>query len=309
MRKIGTLPSHELGSRFVDYLLTLDIASEVSDKQGTKADIWILDEDQVEEAKQLLSAFLADPNSQEYVDASALAEEKRKSEKRAQQAFAKQVFDRKRISRRALFTRNPVTRILIVLSILATVFGGLGNHSGLTQWLSITAYRFDEGQFLFRPGLPEIFSGQLWRLLTPIFLHASLTSDGLGILHLLFNMLWLSDLGGMLEAAEGRIGLLKKVVIFGVVSNVFQYIISGPAFGGMSGVVFGLLGYCWLRGKLDVTSGLFVSPHVMLMMTFWFFLGFSGGMGPIANAAHAGGLVLGLAWGYISVYYGKLGMK
>lgn len=309
MRKIGTVPTREIGSRFVDYLLTLGIKSELSGEEESHTEVWILDEDQISETRKLLAAYLEDPQSKEYVEASALAEKRRKDEKRDQAAFSKKVFDRARISRRAFFTTVPVTRILVLLSVLATVLGGLGSASPITEWLSITAYEFHNGRFLFQRGLPEVLHGQLWRLFTPVFLHASIFAGGFGVLHLLFNMLWLMDLGGMLERTEGRAGLIKKVLVIGVLSNLFQYNISGPAFGGMSGVVFGLLGYCWLRGKFDVTSGLFVSPHVMLMMTFWFFLGFSGGLGPIANAAHAGGLIVGLAWAYISVQYGRLRMK
>src|SRR5690606_16541906 len=76
---------------------------------------------------------------------------------------------------------------------------------------------------------PEIASGQLWRLVTPIFLHG-------GILHLVFNMLWLYQLGSAIEHYEGSRLLLLMVMILGALCNTAQYLVSGPAFVGMSGV-------------------------------------------------------------------------
>ena len=300
MRKIGSIDNQEHGNQFVDYLFGCGIRARLDAETDGMPTLWVEDEDRVDEARGLLDAYLCDPDAQRYRDAAVKAEKQRQEEKRAQAAFSRRVFDRQRISRRAAWSAIPVTRILILLSVAATLFGGLGSDSDLTQWLSITGYEFLDGRLLFRPGLPEIFRGQVWRLLTPVFLHASLMDRGLGLLHILFNMLWLMDLGGMLERVQGGRALLIKVVVIGVLSNLLQYYIGGPAFGGMSGVVFGLLGYSWVRGRQDLTSGLYVQPQIMFMMTFWFFLGFSGMMGSIANAAHGGGLATGLLWGYIS---------
>jgi GlpG protein len=68
----------------------------------------------------------------------------------------------------------------------------------------------------------------------------------------------------------------------------------------MSGVIYGLLGYVWLRGKFDPASGLFLHPSTVTMMIIWFFACFTRWLGPIGNWAHAAGLVMGMAWGYLS---------
>jgi len=300
MRKIGTIADKEQGDRFVAYLYSVGIRAHLDAQTDAPPGIWVEDEDRLPEASSLLDAYVQEPDAKVYLDAVEEAERQRRAERKAQAVFKHQVFDRKRIVRRANWSAILVTRILILLSIAATLFGGLGSDSELVQWLSITRYTFFDGQFSFQTGLPEILRGQWWRLFTPVFLHASLLNGGFGLLHILFNMLWLMDLGGMIERVQGGRSLLLKVILIGVVSNLLQYFVAGPAFGGMSGVVFGLLGYSWVRGRQDVTSGLYVSPHIMFMMTFWFFLGFSGMMGPIANAAHGGGLVAGLFWGYVS---------
>jgi GlpG protein len=87
-------------------------------------------------------------------------------------------------------------------------------------------------------------------------------------------------------------------------SNLGQMYMSGPGFGGMSGVVYGLLGYIWIRGKFDPASGLYLHSSTVIMMLIWFFICFAPnaipGMPRIANTAHAVGLVSGMVWGYLS---------
>jgi GlpG protein len=104
----------------------------------------------------------------------------------------------------------------------------------------------------------------------------------------------------MIEARKGSWLLLILVLAIAAVSNVAQYIVGGPAFGGMSGVVYGLLGYVWMQGKFRPSSGLALHTQTVTMMIIWFFLCLSGMMGPIANTAHAVGAVVGIAWGFLT---------
>jgi GlpG protein len=90
------------------------------------------------------------------------------------------------------------------------------------------------------------------------------------------------------------------VLIIAVISNLTQFLFTGGGFGGMSGVVYGLFGYVWIRGKLDPTSGLYLHPTTVAMMMIWLFVCMIGVMGSIANAAHASGLLVGVIWGYLS---------
>jgi GlpG protein len=88
----------------------------------------------------------------------------------------------------------------------------------------------------------------------------------------------------------------------GACSNLAQFYVghNNPVFGGMSGVIYGLLGYVWLRGKFDPGSGLYLHSSTVTMMIVWFFFCYTGFVGRIANTAHAVGLGMGLAWGYLS---------
>jgi GlpG protein len=104
----------------------------------------------------------------------------------------------------------------------------------------------------------------------------------------------------MIEARQGTLQLALLVVVIAGLSNFGQYYVSGPIFGGMSGVVYGLLGYIWIRGKFDPGSGLFLHPSTVNMMLIWFVLCYTNLLGPVANTAHAVGLIAGIAWGYLS---------
>ena len=149
--------------------------------------------------------------------------------------------------------------------------------------------RFTHFQYL----LPEIRQGEVWRLVTPMFIHFS-------IIHILFNMLWLKDLGSLIESRQSSWLLAVMVLAIAAVSDLAQYFYSGPIFGGMSGVVYGLFGYVWIRGKLDPGSGLVMDRRNATMMLIWLAFCFTGLVGPIANGAHVAGLLVGVAWGGLS---------
>src|SRR5437867_460418 len=84
----------------------------------------------------------------------------------------------------------------------------------LTEFITdFTALPFDPAS------LPEIRHGELWRLITPMFIH-------FGIWHLLLNMLWLRDLGSMIEARQSPLHLAILVVVFAAGSNLGQILMS-----------------------------------------------------------------------------------
>ena len=113
-------------------------------------------------------------------------------------------------------------------------------------------------------------------------------------------MLWLKDLGYAIERRHGTLYFFLMILVVGVTSNLGQFLHKGPSFGGMSGVVFGLLGYIWIRSRFDPRSGLQITKHTVIFMMIWFFLCLSGRIGNIANTAHGVGLVVGMLWGFVS---------
>lgn len=135
-------------------------------------------------------------------------------------------------------------------------------------------------------------AGQYWRLFTPAFLHFS-------VLHLTFNALWLWELGRKIERAVGTSHMLGLFLVMAIVSNVAQFLYSGPSlFGGMSGVVYGLLGFSWVGGVINPAWPIKPRAGLMLFMIGWLVFCMTGamgllGFGAIANAAHVGGLIAG----------------
>jgi len=126
-----------------------------------------------------------------------------------------------------------------------------------------------------------------------------------GLLHLVFNALWLSLLGSKIETHEGSLHFLLIVLISGVASNMTQYYWSGSIyFGGLSGVIYALLGYIWIKHKIVPHTFAPLPNGLMGFMVGWLVLCMTGvlelalGIG-VANAAHLSGLVSGLLIGLV----------
>jgi GlpG protein len=187
------------------------------------------------------------------------------------------------------FSIGPLTIVLIGLSIAVAIFSKLGENMKVLEPLFIAGIHPGSGV-----PLSEVRHGELWRVLTPIFIH-------FGIMHLVFNMLWLKDLGTAVEKVVGTGMLLAFVLVVGIGANLAEFWFGKhQVFGGMSGVVYGLLGFVWVKSKLDPGSGFFLHNQTALMMVIWFFLCVFGVIPHIANWAHGAGLGLGLLWGFIS---------
>lgn len=192
--------------------------------------------------------------------------------------------------------RVPVTLTLIALSVLGFLIASFSEP--LLALLTYFQFEVIENELVFGS-----MQTQYWRLLTPIFLH-------FGLLHIVFNMLWLWDLGRRVELVQGRVRLLGIVLLIGVASNIAQALAQTALFGGMSGVDYGLLGYCWIWGWLRRDPVLCVPVPVMIAMLAILLLSMTGimqlmGVGAIANAAHVGGLVMGLLLGLGTVLLSK----
>jgi membrane associated rhomboid family serine protease len=181
--------------------------------------------------------------------------------------------------------RAPVVTIgLIGISVAVALLSGLGSSESVLGTLFIA----DPDSV----GFQDVMAGQVWRLVTPIFIH-------FGPLHLLFNMMWMWDLGRLIENRRGELFYCSFVVLVGIASNIVQYgLTQSPYFGGMSGVVYGLLGYAWMQGRYGSSLGFALNKSTVVMMLGWFVLCWTGLLGPIANWAHTAGLLFGVGWGY-----------
>ena len=202
------------------------------------------------------------------------------------------------VPRSALWKKSPLTLALIALSFVGFLLVYL--HAPM-QWLAqltFTPFNISGGNIQFYEA-----PGEYWRFITPAFIH-------FGWLHIVFNSLWLWDLGARVERVMGSFNMLLLFLVIALVSNVAQFVFGGPSlFGGMSGVVYGLLGFCWVGPLLQPLWKIQPTPAIMVFMVGWLLLCVFGvvevlGFGAIANAAHVGGLVsgalLGGAFGLLS---------
>jgi GlpG protein len=302
MRQLATLPTADTARTFADYLLTLRIDTKVEQEPDGWA-IWVRDEDQLSRARQEWEEFTRNPSDPRYTTAPRAADDLRQRRRQEEAAYHRR---QDRFNRRM---SGPIasqrwTVALIVVCVLVSILSNGGNDPRIVQALSIAPYHFFGGGIL-TPGLEPILQGQIWRLVTPIFIHTR-------ILHLLFDMYMLYYLGGPIEKRRGSIRYLSLVLALAVISNLVQYFFGNPVknggelkwlhlpmFGGMSGVVYGLFGYMWMKARFQPELGLFIQPSTVIFLVAWFFLCMTGWVGSIANGAHAGGLIAGMVLGYL----------
>lgn len=299
MRQIGIIDP-PLAERFADYLLTLGITSKL-EPLPTGVAVWVRNEEQVAHAQTELATFLAGPDDARYAsaatEAAALRQAKAQREKRA----AKNIVEVREVwDRRQVVGGRSLTAVLVAISVAVAIYSNFGaDRIKLVQAkLFISSIDPAGGNYL-----PEVRQGQVWRLITPIFIHLSLT-------HLLFNMLMLFRLGALIEGYKGAPKLFGMVLLIAVSSNLGQYFFGHSiAFGGMSGVVYGLFGYLWMKGRFQPQEGLGVDPSTVFLMIAWFVLCAAGYIGSIANWAHGVGLGVGMALGVLPWLLRRSGIR
>ncbi|QFU76400.1 rhomboid family intramembrane serine protease [Halioglobus maricola] len=187
--------------------------------------------------------------------------------------------------------QGPVTAVFAVIAIVVFLLIDVAGMQGLIPWLTFLPVDIVAGQIVFYE-----MGQQYWRLISPIFLH-------FGWLHIIFNCLWVWEFGRRTERVLGPVNQIGLILAIALVSNCLQYFSSGPSiFGGLSGVVYGLLGFAWVAPLLQSRWDIQPPPAIMVFMVGWLVAGYLGvleglGMGSIANAAHLGGLLAGAALG------------
>jgi GlpG protein len=297
VRQIGTLPKSLDARVFADYLLGLGIKTRVDD-QPEGWQLWIYNEDHFAQARDELQNYVSAPDSPRYRDASLAAEAVRRKQEQIDRKFRKN--DRRVADLWAYpgFRRRPLTMIMVAVCVVVFLLQQSGWRFDVEEKLFFASYYMDPtGQI--DDGLSGLRHGELWRLVTPIFMHGS-------ILHILFNMSCLSYFGTLIEVRRGTIRLAGLVLISAVISNAGQFLWmerTDPGkphyFLGFSGVGYALFGYIWMKSLYEPEQGMMVHPNNINIMLLWLVLCMTGILGPIANAAHFIGLAVGVALGVL----------
>jgi GlpG protein len=184
---------------------------------------------------------------------------------------------------------------IIALAIFLTLFTNFGLNNFLEPLLFIKTNLNSSFENTY------LINNEWWRLITPTFLHFSVT-------HLVFNCLWIYILGQRIEKLDGLSVFLFIFILTGILSNAGQFFWTQQyLFGGLSGAIYGLLGYCFII-ELDGRHGRYGLPEALyLFMFIWLLVGFTGvlsffGFGNVANTAHLVGMIAGFIIGLITKY-------
>ena len=297
MRQLGTIQTEKDAFTFSDYLMSQQIENRL-DSVEEGWEIWIINEDQLEAARKEWDSFQEDPGQERFQSGAEEAVRKKKEQFLEQVEAARQRMQSQRSEQGQTLYSLPVTTLLIVLSVFFTLAIQFQNEEGgLNPELTIVRFRpIGNDMVSWQRGLQEICQGEVWRLVTPIFMHLS-------PFHLLFNMYWTYLLGVMIEPKLKLWRYALLVVVVAMISNLSEYYYNvpqmewkeSPLFGGMSGVVYGLFGFIVVKQKLEPNMSLMLPDFTIFLMIGWLFLCMTGAVGPVANMAHVSGFLVGAA--------------
>jgi GlpG protein len=294
MRKLTAFTDAAEGSVVSNLLYLRGIQNSVETEDApdgtSETVIWVHEDDQLTEARALYEAHKTESaTGSSSADLAKAVAARRKQEADSERRRHSTVASREKLEyEKTAVAVGWVSVVTGVLALAATLWTSFGENRDATNWLIISKLPFEPEIVL-----PEVFQGEVWRLLTPMLLHFD-------ILHLVFNLGWLKTLGSQIESRVGvwhTVGLLLAVH---AAATAAQYIFGSSNFGGMSGVNFGLFGYIWMRARFDRWSQWEMPRQEVQVMLVWFVVCFTGLVGQVANHAHAGGLVAGVLLGWIA---------
>jgi len=352
MRKLISYPAEPPLAQKLHAWLAVNQIDARCKQAGEQWEIWVLDEDQLPLARELAYIFNGNPDDAQFDtvlnEANKIELEKDKLQRARKKEANKLERQQQRHSVRP--TKSLTRSIIILCSLLfgaSLVFqsGDDGNfiHEslGVVRANSVNESYGERIRLLQRLDggsvgeaqknvdkilnssynsllLEDIKRGQLWRMVTPIFLHApgaSLSS----FLHIFFNMYWLFALGLGIERHFGTVNFALLVLFTGVISILLPAIspqggvfgltaLKGASVVGFSGVIYGIIGFGWIKMKMQPHLGIIIPPFVFIFMMIWLGIGLvspeGGFFGAISHLAHAAGLLAGVAFGYVHTQLG-----
>ncbi|EOZ4640114.1 rhomboid family intramembrane serine protease GlpG [Enterobacter cloacae] len=273
MLMITSFTNPRVAQAFVDYMATQGIILTV--QQHTKTDVWLADESQADRVNAELTRFLENPADPRYLAASWQSGQTGSGLHYRRFPFLATIRER----------AGPFTQLLMAACIIVFI---IMNVVGDQSVMIALAWPYD-------PSLDF----DVWRYFTHALMHFS-------VMHILFNLLWWWYLGGAVEKRLGSGKLIVITIISALLSGYVQHKFSGPWFGGLSGVVYALMGYVWLRGERDPESGIYLQRGLITFALIWLIAGWFDLFGmSIANGAHVTGLAVGLAMAFADTLHAR----
>ncbi len=324
MRKLHTFEQELDANRFTAVLTVNQVEAQVLRSNDNQWDLWIIDEDALSQAGKLLGEYQSNPDSPQIQMALAKA---KKIQQQLKQAKAERIKQAKKIEVRTQFRdphhmmaamqrKDTLTRKIILLC--AIVFGAslvFQSQDGSQENFVRNAL---EAQF------QQISQGQIWRLITPVFVHGTGQEFLFDFLHIFFNMYWMYWLGTRLEIQFGLKTYLGLFLIAGVASILVPLLtpetgllgirgLGGGSVVGMSGVVYGVIGFGWCKMKMKPSVGMLITPFVLMFSIGWMLFGIVsasssqavGYISSISHLAHLVGLLTGAMYAFVHTKLGK----
>ena len=336
MRLIGEVENDQQAILFSAFLLVKGIESQIDPVVGEPCEVWVKDEDQFKEAHAELQKFLANPSDSKYSNSVRQAKIIARAEEKRRQTVQKKIV---RTTNGQLPRKRPLTIIMIAICAIVAVltnFGEIGfgenqvrpdakiyrllqfNYTGPPRSEEIANLARTKGLDNLNVRLASIKRGEIWRLVTTMFIH-------LGVFHLVFNMVWFYQFGTLIEHRYGTLYFAAIILASAAISNLFQdcipmawggstpfYLSDTKVFmsggGGMSGVIYGLFGFVWMKSLYDRRANFRITQSTVVILMVWLFfcmipmemraqIGFGV---PVGNWAHGIGLLVGMAIGYFT---------
>lgn len=308
MRLLTSLHGKAKAESLVAYLLTQQISTHVEPgKSSEDWEVWIRDEDRLSDAKRELLVFLEEPDHPRYAEAVKSAHSIVERQKKKRQETNKNIRTGRQVFRGGPMSMNRVPPVTLTLLIISAVLSLLTNFMKPRDSKSMGATVMNELQFVsfedYSKGnndpAASLKKGEFWRTITPMFLHGN-------TFHLLFNFIAMIQLGKIVENMEGTWRYILLVLATGIFAALLQgmtpeSLMGNPFFGGLSGVVYGVFGFLMAKSWFQPNFGFRISDVSVMIMVGWLILGFTGLLGrEIANLAHLGGFVAGIAIGFFA---------
>lgn len=289
MRKVGSLSNEDQAEKFRHILLADGIEVHFADEDDQSLDVWVIHDRDIWQARELLAQFMDSPDHESFKSRAQLGRVKKQQSQVIHAATRfRNVNVRTKVFFRPRFDSQFYTTMsLIIMCAGFFVLQYFDKERWLRHQLSISQ---DPLSYLMGVrNLIEVQQGQIWRLVTPIFIHAD-------FFHILFNMMWLYQFGRQIEEVKGSLHLLMIIIAIAIPSNMAFYYVAGPSFGGMSGVIYGLVFYMWISDRLRYPATFQVDPNLVQFFLIYYVIcwvlsvmGFG-----VANTVHGVGALMGL---------------
>jgi GlpG protein len=235
--------------------------------------VWVVDEQVLGEATQLVTRWLDQGDAPSFEEAAQRGRNDRELRARLLERRTRKATLAMRRAQALARLRPPVlTWGLIALTIFVALLTDLGQKRDAVSALLLSDPRAlparDLGLLGHHFELLALPFSEPFRFITQLFVQFD-------PLELLFELIMLRELGRVIEGVHGARKFAALVALFALVSCVAQYEIGrSPEFSGMSGVVFGLLGLVWVRGRFDLRTRYALTRGTVQFMVLWLCLGF-----------------------------------